>query len=168
MSLDMFLKIDSVSGESVVSGHEEEIQIIECELEMSQSGSMHLGTGGGAGKVNMKDMKIVKYSDKSSPVLMVASCTGRHFPSATVTVRKAGGEPIKVSEFVLENLLVSSVKIAGSTSSVDSEGRPDVKLKEVITLNFESVKQIYTPQGQDGSAAASIEGGFNVAQNVVL
>lgn len=168
MSLDMFLKIDSVSGESVVSGHEEEIDIIGCELGMTQSGSMHLGSGGGAGKVSMQDMEIVKYSDKSSPVLMVASCTGRHFPSATVTIRKAGGDPVKVVELKMENLLISSYKVTGSRGSIDGEGKPEVKMKEMITLNFESLTQVYTPQGKDGAAVASIEGGFNVAQNIVL
>jgi type VI secretion system secreted protein Hcp len=48
MASDMFIKIGSIKGESKDSVHEDEIDILSWDWGMSQSGSMHVGGGGGA------------------------------------------------------------------------------------------------------------------------
>jgi type VI secretion system secreted protein Hcp len=57
MATDMFLKLGDIKGESRDLVHRDEIDITEWNWGMSQSGSMHSGTGGGAGK----DGGAVKY-----------------------------------------------------------------------------------------------------------
>ena len=126
---------------------------------MSQSGTMHVGTGGGAGRVSMGDLHITKYTDKASPMLMLAACTGRHFKEAVLTIRKAGDKPLEYNVFTLKDVLVSSVAAGGAG------GDKGERLTEEIALNFASIKQSYTQQKADGSADASIEATFNVAQN---
>ncbi len=60
---------------------------------MSQSGTMHTGGGGGGGKVNVQDLSVTKWVDKSSPVLMQYRSieSGVHGEN---TVRKAGGDDL--------------------------------------------------------------------------
>ncbi len=43
MAVDAFLKMD-VKGESVVDGHEDEIQLLSWSWGMSQTGTTHRGT----------------------------------------------------------------------------------------------------------------------------
>ncbi|MFT0702113.1 type VI secretion system receptor/chaperone Hcp, partial [Citrobacter meridianamericanus] len=76
----------------------------------SQSGSMHMGGGGGAGKVNVQDLSFTKYIDKSTPNLMMACSSGKHYPQAKLTIRKAGGEnQVEYLIITLKEVLVSSV-----------------------------------------------------------
>ena len=66
MAVDAFLKMD-VKGESVVDGHEESIQILSWSWGMSQTGTTHRGTGGGAGKVDVQDLSFTHFVDSASP-----------------------------------------------------------------------------------------------------
>ena len=67
MSTDAFLKLGDLKGESIVDGHEDEIQVLAWSWGMTQAGTTHEGTGGGAGKVNVQDISITKTADTASP-----------------------------------------------------------------------------------------------------
>ncbi len=69
MAVDMFLKLDGVTGESADSKHKNEIDILSWSWGASQSGTTHMGSGGGGGKVSVQDLHLTKYLDKSSPTL---------------------------------------------------------------------------------------------------
>lgn len=160
MSVDMFLQIEGVEGESVDKSHNGEIDVLAWSWGMNQSGSMHIGGGGGAGKVAIQDIQVTKYVDKSTPNLIGACCTGKHYKQAKLTVRKAGATPVEYLVITMSDLLVSSVSTGGS-------GGED-RLTENITLNFAKVSVEYTPQAKDGSAGATVETGFNIEENTPL
>ncbi len=65
MAVDMFLKIDGLEGESVDAEHANEIDILAWSWGMSQSGSMHMGKGGGSGKVSVQDLSVTKWVDQA-------------------------------------------------------------------------------------------------------
>src|SRR3954447_13242988 len=116
MAVDMFIKIGDVKGESKDKTHKEEIDVLAWSWGMSNSGSAHTGGGAGAGKVNVQDLSFTKYIDKSSPDLMLACCTGKHFDKALLTVRKAGGDnPLEYLQITMEDLIVTSVNTGGSS-----------------------------------------------------
>jgi type VI protein secretion system component Hcp len=50
MAVDMFIKIDSVDGETQDSKHKKEIDVLSWSWGMTNSGSAHVGGGAGAGK----------------------------------------------------------------------------------------------------------------------
>ena len=160
MSADMFLKIEGVEGESVDHKHAKEIDILAWSWGMTQSGSMHIGGGGGAGKVAVQDLSVTKYVDKSSPNLIQTCCTGRHYPKATLTVRKAGASPVEYMIITMTDVLITSVSTGGS-------GGED-RLTENVSLNFAKVEVKYTPQAKDGSAAAAVEAGFDIEKNELV
>lgn len=159
MAVDMFLKIEGIKGESMDSKHKDEIQIESFSWGLTQTGTFGTGMGGGAGKVSVHDISVSKHVDKSSPELMLACCTGKHIPSALLTVRKAGEKPLEYLKIKLTDVLISSVQDSGTGSS---EG-----LSESLSLNFAKFQVEYQPQGKDGSAQGGpVLMGWDVKQNV--
>ncbi len=158
MAVDMFLKIDDVKGESQDDKHKDEVDVLAWSWGLSQSGTTHMGGGGGAGKVSVQDMSITKYVDKSSPNLMMATCNGKHYKEALLTVRKAGEKPLEYIKITMKEVLISSVSTGGS-------GGED-RITENISLNFAEFKVEYTPQKPDGSGDAAVEAAWNIAKNV--
>ncbi len=160
MSADMFLKIEGIDGESVDKVHADEIDVLAWSWGMTQSGSMHIATGGGAGKVAVQDVTITKYVDRCTPNLMQKICTGEHYKEAKLTIRKAGADPLEYLVLTMKDVLVTSYSTGGS-------GGED-KLTETITLNFAEFENVYTPQEKDGSGGGSVDVAFNIAENVIV
>lgn len=157
MAVDMLLKLGDVEGESVISGHEKSIDVLAWSWGMTQSGTTHTGTGGGSGKVQVKDVAITKYVDGATPRLMKACCTGDHFDKGTLTVRKAGGTALEYMKITMSDIIITSVSTGGS-------GGED-RLTENVSLNFAKFKVEYTPQSAKGTAQAVKEATFNIATN---
>ena len=157
MSVDMFLNIDGVEGEAADSSHAGEIDVLAFSWGMTQSGSAAIAGGGGSGKVNVQDMSVTKYLDKASTVIMQKCCSGKHFPSAILTCRKAGDTPVEYFKVSMEEVLITSVSEGG--------GGGEDRQTENISLNFAKVKVEYTPQAADGSAEGASELGWNIMTN---
>jgi type VI secretion system secreted protein Hcp len=158
MAVDMFIKIGDVKGESKDHKHGGEIDVLAWSWGLSNSGTAHVGTGAGAGKVNVQDISFTHYIDKASPSLMLACCNGKHFPEATLTVRKAGEQPVEYVTMKLTDLLITSISTGGS-------GGED-RLTENVTLNFAKFEFQYLPQDAQGKAGDPIPVGWNIAENV--
>jgi type VI secretion system secreted protein Hcp len=159
MSVDMFLKLEGIEGESQDAKHGKEIDVLAWSWGLSQSGTTHMGAGGGAGKVNVQDISITKYLDKSTTNLMNYCATGKHIKEATLVVRKAGASPLEYLIITMTDVLVSSISTGGS-------GGED-RLTENLALNFGAFKVEYAPQKEDGSGDAKLETGFDIAANEV-
>ena len=162
MAMDMFIKIGDLKGESRDKVHgaggKESIDVLAWSWGLSNSGSAQVGGGAGAGKCNVQDLSFTKYIDKSSPDLMLAACNGKHYPTATLTVRKAGEKPLEYLIITLSDLIVTSVSTGGS-------GGED-RLTENVTLNFAKVKVDYKEQTATGVVGATPSMTWDVAQNV--
>ncbi|MGA2400946.1 MAG: type VI secretion system tube protein Hcp [Syntrophobacteraceae bacterium] len=160
MAVNIFLKIEgpTVEGESVVAKHEKEIDIYGWSWGMTQSGSMHVATGGGSGKVSVQDIHISKKVDKSSTVLMKHCSSGQHFDKATLMVYKAGGDqPVEYMKIVMDKVIISSYSTGGN------EG--DDSINESLSLNFSKYKVTYTPQLATGVKGAEAEHTWDIAKN---
>lgn len=162
MAVDMFLKLEGkgLEGESRDKAHGGEIDVLAWSWGASNSGTAHVGGGSGAGKVNVQDLSLTKYIDKSSPELMLNCCNGKHIPKATLTVRKAGEKPLEYLIITMEEVMITSVSTGGS-------GGED-RLTENVTLNFAKVKVNYTEQTPTGGAGAKPQMGWDIAANVKL
>lgn len=162
MAVDIFIKIGDIKGESQDKTHKDEIEVLNWSWGMSQSGNMHTGTGGGAGKVSIQDLSLTKYVDKASPNLMMHCSSGKHVPKVTLTVRKAGGDSqVEYLIINLEEVLISSLSTGGSGN--------DDRLIENVTLNFAKVTVDYQPQKADGTKdGGPIKYGWNIRSNVKI
>ncbi|WP_156256107.1 Hcp family type VI secretion system effector [Sandarakinorhabdus oryzae] len=159
MALDMFFKINGVTGESkdADASNVGTIDVLAWSWGMSQSGSFHSGGGGGSGKANVQDLSFTKWIDAASPPLQLMCLTGKHITEAVLSVRKAGDKPYVYLKITLTKLLVSSVSTGGS-------GGED-RLTENVTLNFAKAKVEYFKQADDGSVSAAGDYTFDVEAN---
>ena len=157
MAVDMFLKLDAIAGESIDKTHKGEIQVLAFSFGATQSGSTHIGGGGGSGKVNFQDISFTKYVDKSTPILLQMVANGKHFKEANLTVRKAGEHPLEYLKIKLNEILVSSYSSGGS-------GGED-RLTENVTLNFAKIDVTYTPQKADGTGDVAVVMNYDIPAN---
>ncbi|GGF11214.1 protein hcp1 [Aliidongia dinghuensis] len=158
MAVDMFLKLDGIDGEAKDSVHKKEIDILAWSWGISNSGTFHMGGGGGSGKANFQDISVTKYIDSSSNALMLNCSSGEHVATGTLTVRKSGGkEPLEYIKLELKKILVSSISMGGS-------GGED-RLTENVTLNFAEFSYGYTEQKEDGSGEAEKYAKWNIEEN---
>jgi type VI secretion system secreted protein Hcp len=160
-TVDYFLKLDGIDGESADKNHKNEI-----DLESFSWGDGHpglqqtgnVGGGGGAGKVSVHDIHFKMNTSKASPKLMETCASGKHIKEAVLTVRKSGEKPQEFLKITLTDVLVSSYQVGGGGSS----SLPT----DQISLNFGKLKMEYVLQNADGSLEAAIEGlvGGSLAQ----
>jgi type VI secretion system secreted protein Hcp len=158
MAIDMFLILKDIPGESKDKVHAKSIDVLAWSWGLSQSGTFHSGGGGGSGKANFQDLSITKYVDKSSMTLMGQIASGKHIETATLIVRKAGGDaPLEYIKYDLKKVMVTSLSTGGS-------GGED-QLTENITLNFAEISANYMEQKETGGQAAVLPFTWNIAEN---
>jgi len=156
--VDYFLKIDGVEGESKDKKHSKEVELESWSFGAAQGGSMGVGTGGGTGKVQLQDFHFVMKANKASPKLFEACATGKHFGSAILTCRKAGGEQEEFLKYTFTDLLVSSYQTGGS-------GGADVIPMDQISINFTKIEVEYKEQTEKGTLGGSVKAGWNAKEN---
>jgi type VI secretion system secreted protein Hcp len=148
MALDMFINMgDKIKGESrdKVQGPKGDIDVLAWSWGMSQSGTTHMGGGGGAGKASFQDLSFTKYVDSSTNALMNALAKGTHIPKVVLMARKAGEGQQKYILITMEEVLVTSISTGGS-------GGED-RLTENVTLNFGKVTFAWNIAENDGNVA---------------
>lgn len=158
MATDIFLTLEGIKGESTDEKHKEAIDVLSWSWGLSNSGTFHTGSGGGAGKANFQDISLTKYIDKSTADLMYSCASGKHLTKGTLIVRKAGEKPLEYLIYTLEEILVSSV------STGTSEGQE--RGTESITLNFSKIKMEYKIQDKSGSGKDGGTFTWNIPANV--
>lgn len=154
MSVNYLLKIEGaqIKGESKVVGYEDYMEIESFSWGAAQTGTFSYGSGGGGGKVSMQDFHFAMKSNKASPKLMEAAANGTAVATATFISLKAGGKsPVIAIKVVMSDLLVSSYTTGGQSGTDDIPS-------DQISLNFAKIAFTYTPQNNDGSSGASVEG----------
>ena len=159
MSVDVFLKLGDIKGESKDSKHPGEIDVLSWSFGVSQTGTMGHGGGGGAGKANFSDISIMHALDKASPVLMTKCATGEHIKEGTLISRKAGKGQQEYLVITMTDVLVTSV-----STSVSAEGDATM---EGVALAFAKVDLVYKPQKPDGSLDVGVHFKYDLKANKV-
>jgi len=152
MPFDTFLDIKpGVEGECTAAGMEGKIEIYSFSWGASNPTTVSSGKQGlTGGKVAISSFNVMKKTEKSSPVLFAACCSGKHFDQAIVTMRKATGEagqkPFLVYTF--EDVLIESIQWSGSSGG-------DETPTESVSLAFAKVKIEYFVQDDKGVMKAA-------------
>ncbi|MGI0036842.1 MAG: type VI secretion system tube protein Hcp [Nitrososphaera sp.] len=155
-AVDYFLKIEGVDGESTSETHKDWIEIQSFSWGMSNSGSMAAGGGGGAGKASFSSLRLTTDISKASPKLFEACATGKHFPSATLTLVDSEQRGLEFMKVTLSDVIISSYQSAGTSGEFPAES---------FRLNFAKIEYEYTPQKADGSMDAAVKAGYDLALN---
>jgi len=154
MAYDAFLKLKGVGGEATAAGHEGEINIESFSWGVENGVSRGASGGFGAGKAELSEITITKVVDKSSTTLFQSAATGKHFPAAYITCRKAGEKPLEYLKYEFDSVFITSVKIKGDQKEDDTP-------TEEISFAFGKIVITYTPQNKDGSAGSPLVGTFD-------
>jgi type VI secretion system secreted protein Hcp len=158
MSVEIFLKLDGVQGESQANGHVGEIEIFSFSWGASNPSSVAFGTGSGAGKVDISSLSLQKQVDTASAKMFQQCCAGKHFATGTLAVREAGGEaPVEYYVADMTEVFIDSISWGGSAGG----GKPS----ESVSISFGSIKITYIPQNPDGSKGTKQEGSWSIPKN---
>lgn len=152
---DIQMLIDGVDGESRAKDRDGWCDVESFSWGAVQSGSMHVGGGGGAGKVAIQDVTVVKGVDKASPTIALKCCKGDHVKEVTLALRKPGGKQEEYYTIKLENVLISSYQTSGATNG---------PAMDTFSLNFEKISYDYKPQKKDGSLDSAVSLVWNVPE----
>lgn len=160
MAVDIFLKLSNgIKGESQDDKHRDEIDVLAWNWGLSQSGTTHIGKGGGGGKVNVQDITLTKYVDLASNDLIKRCTNGEHIETGELIVRKSGGAaPVEYFKISLKNIMITSYQTGGQKDGLD-------RIQETVTLNFRNFEVAYTLQEDTGAAGAESLAGWDIAEN---
>lgn len=144
-TVDYFLKIDGIDGESAVKGHEKWIDIDSFSWG---------ATGGNGGKAAFSPFSWTQQLDKSVPSMFIGLMSGKHFKNATLDAVKAGAASSTVFfQMKFDDVLLTKLNIAGTG------GVPDV------ASAFDSYTRLtmtYKQQLANGSYGPAIIGGWDI------
>jgi type VI secretion system secreted protein Hcp len=131
-SLNTYMHIDGIVGESQVRNHEGDIILT--------SYSQNFGTK------NCSRVVALKSLDRSSPALISRAAANALIPSVIVTIAKAGETPLEFFKATLETVLIERVDVSGETGL----------LVEQLILKPRTIRIEYRPQNANGSLGTPI------------
>jgi type VI secretion system secreted protein Hcp len=149
MATNMFLKIQTIPGESRDDAHKGEIDIYKWHLGLESAGAATSRGGLSAGRTSFQELNVGKHVDASTTGLMLACAKGTHIQEAKLTVRKAGGNRLDYMIITMRDVLVSSVRHSGSPE--------ETEVVESITLGYAHLQVVYIGQTADGRPEAPKE-----------
>jgi type VI secretion system secreted protein Hcp len=159
MAVDMFLKIDSIAGESTDSVHKGDIQVLA--YSWGAKAPVDAATGLATGKSKFAPLTVTKYQDSSSTFLFTAIATGTKFKQAVLANRKPGGTaPLDFLTITLTNVNVLELTLNG--------GGGDERLTEQVQLNYSKIEFQYKQQNAAGAIAATFKAGFDITTHAAV
>jgi type VI secretion system secreted protein Hcp len=141
-----FLRIEGITGDSVVQGHEGAIEV--SSWSWSISNKQGLATGAGAGHAVLHDL-VVRAPLGSASLQLIETCAlGRQPASASLTGVREGSQPFTFLRYELARVSIESVSQAA--------GEDGVVVDEIL-MQFRGLKGRFTQQNPDGSAGMPIQ-----------
>lgn len=162
MAFDSYLKIATIEGEATAKGYEKCIELLSYSHGLSQhsGGSMSAAGGLSGGRVEHGAFTVTHLLDKASPKLALACSTGEHLKDITIDVCRATGEGkgTRYMQYVMSDVIVSSVRIAGTSKGADA-----LPLEEV-SFNYGKIEWTYTEYDQAGKKKGDLKTGWDVSK----
>jgi len=160
MPADFYLKIGDIEGDSTVSGHEGQIELMSVSLGANMPiGSRSSGGSATTAKVSLSDVSLMKQTDKASAKLFQACCAGTPYDQAVISVHRPDGQG-NLAEYV--NWTLSDVVVSSFTHAASGSDMP----VENISLNYGVITITYTPTDPSTAASqGSLTAGWDVSLN---
>jgi type VI secretion system secreted protein Hcp len=116
-SANLFLKFDGIEGESTNDKHPKWSNISDVSWGVSDSQASG-GGGSGVGKVVFDDLSWSQVIDKSVTALFDDIASGKHIKDATIDFTTSGSEPYTYFQMLFEDVFLTKLKVAGTSSSI--------------------------------------------------
>ena len=154
-----FFTIDGINGQN---GKSCLFEIKDFSFGVENPTTIGSATGGaGAGKATFHEFQITKKSDSASPIFFQHVATGQHFNTATLTMRKAGGDPQSGTAFLVYKFGTVF------TTKIDWSGPGDEGPEEQITFVYGKLAVQYQPQKPNGTLGVPISSCFDAVRNTL-
>ena len=141
MTIQMFLQLDGIEGESTDAHHRGEIDLTGWTWGLTDPASGGASGGAGPAKLAIRDIAIQKPMDLASPLLIAFAAEGRRIASGTITNRRASG-----GEFLVVRLSDIAVTSVGETATHEAN-----HVVETVTLAFGKIELDYRPTLVNGT-----------------
>ena len=140
---DMFLKVETarqgvIKGESNDEKHLTEIDVMSWSWGMTARTA--IAGVGATGKATLDELRIVKKIDSASTALMAGLRNNDEIKKATLTVRKAGGDPLEYLKITLEKARITHL-------GLDTQ---EAEVVERVSFAFQQITVDYVPQSGQG------------------
>jgi type VI secretion system secreted protein Hcp len=157
-SVDYYLKIEGVDGESTDDRHKGQIDIQSFSWGVSNPSTVGPGSAGsGAGKVNFHDISIMKTVDKASPQLFSKAASGEHMKEVVLTGQMSGENPVQFYQIKMSDVIISSFWQATPEGQIPMES---------VSFDFAKIEIEYMPMSADGTSGEAIKAGWDLKTNV--
>lgn len=160
MSVDMFMKVEGVDGESSDDAHDKWIELLSYNHGVSQPASGVSATGGRTGgRADFQDFSVIKTIDNATPDLSIKCAKGEHVPKVEVELCLASGDKHTFMKYTMEDCIVTSVSPGGGS---EGESKPT----EAVTFAYGKIKWEYTPIDHTGAPGSTTDRTWNLETNV--
>jgi type VI secretion system secreted protein Hcp len=153
----LVLSIDSIKGNSTLTGFEDKI-IIES---FSHSVAMMMNhdvsnTERTMGRPTFSEISVSKMTDVSTPPLYAACAAGTKLGDVTLSVgRNEGGKFMLLLKYKMTNAMIANISTSGGTGgAVDS-----------LSLNFTKLTSEFTQQKPDSTSKGTSQFGWDLTTN---
>ncbi len=156
-TIDMFMKMDPIKGESTVSGHEDEIDVLSYSFEVTKQVISVGPTDPTFGKTSFM-FSFTHFLDSATPQLYTHTAEGRTTIQEAILEVCQPGSGKKLLCYMeykfLNPVLIPSVITEGSVT--------DIRPVEKVSLLFCKVEWKFTPFDSKGEPKTPIEGMFDI------
>ena len=153
MTTDSHIKFANVEGESTHKDHKNEIEVLSWTWGVTQASNI-AGGGSGKGKATPGDFLFTHKYDKASPVLAKYCASGKHFPDAKLTARKAGEGQKDFLIVTMKEVFVTGVHPAGGSGG---------DIHEQVSCTYKDIEFEYKAQDDKGGLGGAVKFGWNNA-----
>jgi type VI secretion system secreted protein Hcp len=153
---DYFLKIDGIPGESLDDKHKDEIELVSFSWGVSHAAAHGAGAGVGQGRAQFHDFNFTMRVNKASPLLFLATASGKHLKEATLSVRRAAKVKLEYLKIKFTDVFITSFEEAAEG------GEPP---EEMVGFAFGRIDLEYKPQQPTGALGAAIKAGWDLSRN---
>ena len=170
-TLEIFVKLDGIDGESTVRGHENETVVLSYEQSIDHPAPPLVGGGTAAGRPTFSGARLRKPVDKGSIPLLLACAAGSHIRDARFTFRRAGTGPDFYKVTLDEVLVTHIVERAGVGAQYPlgfdtlATGADSAGVLDEVTLSYAKIRWEYQPVSPSGGPAPSVKGGWDLKLN---
>lgn len=154
-TMNAFLRIDGIAGESTDSRHRGEIDIESFGWSESQVGAGGSAGGGGraTGRTNMGGFQFSAFTSQASPKLFQMSAAGQFIKNVILTVRNRAG--LETMTWKLMDVTVRDYKIVGDTNR-------DARTRDEFSLDFQKIEFEYRPVLPNGTLGPAVKERWDV------
>ena len=153
MAVDVFMKIDGISGESSDPQYKDWIEVLSLNWEVDTSTGER-----GHGEARSSYFGIAKVVDKATPLIIKATTQNELIKEIRIALCRAGKEKVKYLEYVIKNCVITKAKLQMGVNS--GETLP----VENIQFRFATIEITYFQQKRDtGASAGHIVTQWNVS-----